>query len=165
MRNLEHLDRELFLGVNNYGDSGSRCGATMGQRVANNLIDTGVRDSKSAMSVQQYYRSKPWRRTYFVLDGSTGKDADFNRDNQPDYAPFLWLGSQGGNRFPSVINPMSDVIYQLGAQLYRNYINGGGILGWRFGTPFVGTPQAYMHVVDEPVYAAGGGNISLLVGR
>ena len=73
-------------------------------------------------------------------------------------APFIWLGSQSGNRFPSVVGADNEV-YQTAGLYYRDYINGGGILSWKPGSHTVNTPESYTFVVDEPVYIAAGGNI------
>jgi hypothetical protein len=66
-------------------------GALIGVRSGDGSIDTNARGANAAMSVSGYYQSKPWRRSYFVLNATTGQEQD--------YAPFIWLGSQSGNRF------------------------------------------------------------------
>ncbi len=88
-------------------------------RASDGSIDTSTRNANAAMSVSSYYQNKPWRRSYFVLDATAGVE--------PSYAPFIWLGSQSGNRSPSVIGADSQ-IYQTAGLYYRDYINAGGIL-------------------------------------
>ena len=149
-KNLENLDREIWLGSGNYGDTGSVAGTLIGVRAGDGSIDTSVHSSNAAMSVSSYYQNKPWRRSYFVLDATTGQEQS--------YAPFIWLGTQSGNRFPSVIGADNQV-YQAAGLYYRDYINAAGILSWRPGSNVVNTPESYGFVVDEPVYFAAGGNI------
>ena len=148
--NLENLDREIWQGAGNYGDTGSVPGTLLGVKGSDGFIDTSVRNPNAAMSVSSYYQNKPWRRTYFVLDATTGQEQS--------YAPFIWLGSQSGNRFPSVVGA-DNRAYQAAGLSYRNYIDAGGILGWVPGSHTVNTPESYGFVVDEPVYFASGGNI------
>jgi outer membrane protein assembly factor BamB len=150
-RSIQFLDREVFLGANNYGDTGGTAGALIGVRNSNGSIDTSVRNPSAAMSAGSYYQNKPWRRTYFVLDAGTGQE-------QSPYAPFLWLGSASGNRFPSVIGA-DNRIYQSAGVYYRDYIDAAGILSWKPGSPNVTTPESELMIVDEPIYYASGGNI------
>jgi hypothetical protein len=153
LKNLEHLDRELFNGANTYSDTGPQCGAMIGYRAnGTEWMDASVRDPRSAMSVMDYFGAKPYRRTFFVLDGATGNEASFT-------APFIWLGSQSGNRYPPVYNPNLAVTYQVAGSFYRNYIDCAQILGWKVGTSQLNTPSAQVHIVDEPVYYAMGGSI------
>jgi hypothetical protein len=149
-KNLENLDREIWQGIGNYGDSGGVAGTWIGVRSGDGTIDTSVRNPNAAMSVSNYYQNKPWRRSYFTLDATTG--------HEQNYAPFIWLGSQSGNRFPSIIGA-DNRVYQSAGLYYRNYIDAGGILGWTPGSPSVNTPESYTFVVDEPMYFASGGNI------
>jgi PQQ-like domain len=149
-RNLEHLDREIWQGSNDYGDLGGVAGTLIGVRASDGSIDASTRSPSAEMSVSSYYQNKPWRRSYFALDAATGQEQA--------YAPFIWLGSQSGNRFPSVVGA-DNRVYQSAGLYYRDYINGAGILGWVPGSQVVNTPESYTFVVDEPVYYAGGGNI------
>jgi hypothetical protein len=149
-RNLENLDREIWLGSGNYGDTGGVVDTLIGVRGSDGSINTSARNANAAMSVSSYYQTKPWRRSYFMLDAASGQEQS--------YTPFIWLGSQSGNRFPSVISA-DNRVYQTGGLYYRDYINGGGILSWVPGSQVVNTPESYGFVVDEPVYYAGGGNI------
>jgi hypothetical protein len=129
---------------------GGVTGALIGVRSGDGSIATNARNSNAAMSVSSYFQNKPWRRSYFVLDADTGQEQG--------YAPFIWLGSQSGSRFPSVVGA-DNRVYQSAGLYYRNYINGGGILGWAPGSQAVTTPESYPFVVDEPMYVAAGGSI------
>ncbi len=149
-KNLENLDREIWLGAGNYGDTGGVAGTLIGVRGGDGAIDTSIRSPNAAMSISSYYQNKPWRRSYFVLDAISGQEQS--------YAPFIWLGSQSGNRFPAVVGADSQV-YQPAGLYYRDYIDAAGILSWKPGSTRVNTPESYTFVVDEPVYVASGGNI------
>ncbi len=149
-KNLENLDREIWQGAGNYGDFGSTTGTLIGVRSGDGTIDTSARASNATMSLSDYYQTKPWRRSYFTLDATTGQEQT--------YAPFIWLGTQSGNRSPSAIGA-DNRVYQSAGLYYRNYINAGGILGWTPGSHAVNTPESYLFVVDEPLYMSAGGNI------
>ena len=60
-----------------------------------------------------YYETKPWRRTYFVLDRLTGLENTFDTDHdgQPEYAPVPWHGTHSGTRYPPVVG-YDGVLYQ-----------------------------------------------------
>jgi hypothetical protein len=122
----------------------------IGVRGGDGSIDTSARSSNAAMSVSSYYQNKPWRRSYFALDATTGQEQS--------YAPFIWLGPQSSNRFPSLVGA-DNRVYQAAGLFYRDYINGAGILSWTPGSYAVKTPESYGFVVDEPLYVASGGNI------
>ncbi len=149
-RALHTLDREVFLGANNYGDTGGIVETLIGVRNADGSIDTSVRNPNAGMSVSSYYQNKPWRRTYFVLDATTGLEQSA--------APFLWQGTASGNRYPSIVG-VDNRVYQAAGLYYRDYIDAAGILGWQPGSPMVTTPESEVMIVDEPIYYAAGGNI------
>jgi hypothetical protein len=149
-KNLENLDREIWQGSGNYGDFGGVAGTWIGVRSSDGTIDTSARNPNAAMSLSTYYQNKPWRRSYFVLDAISGQEQT--------NAPFIWLGTQSGNRYPSTIGA-DNRVYQSAGLYYRNYINAGGILSWVPGSHAVNTPESYLFVVDEPMYFSAGGNI------
>jgi hypothetical protein len=41
-------------------------------------------------------------RSYYLLDTATGHEItyDFNQNGQPEYAPFLGVGTHSGSRYP-----------------------------------------------------------------
>ena len=163
-KNLENLDREVWQGINKYGDSAGTCpsGTYIGV-LSNGVINTSTKNSCMAYSISSYFSSKPHRRSLFVLDAGSGKEADFTGDGKADYAPFLWMGSQSGNRYPSLILP-DNKVYQTAGKKYRSLdvgttINAGGMLSWVPGSNEVGLPESSEYIVDEPIYAAAGGNI------
>lgn len=158
--NLEHLDREAFPQLNNNGGTQTR-GTPVGPRGSDGWIDTSKPNGgNSAIGISTYFENKPWRRTVFLLDGNTGQEATFDSDGdgKREYAPFIWLGSQSGNRYPAVIGK-NRLVYQASGYLYADWINGGGITGWQMGTPLINQAESYWHAVDEPVYYAAGGNL------
>jgi hypothetical protein len=108
--------------------------------------------------ISEYFEQKPWRRTYFVLDASTGKEytSDFDQDGKPEYAPVLWQGTHSGNRYPPVVGS-DGVIYQANNYMSSPYIAGGEISGWQIGSPYISIISADWKAVDEPLaYSAGG---------
>jgi outer membrane protein assembly factor BamB len=158
--NIDQLDREVV--SNPPAASSSLRGEVLGPRGADGWINTAQSAAigTGTSNISKYFEAKPWRRTYFVLDKSTGREItyDFNGDGKAEYAPFLWAGTQSGNRFPPAVGS-DGVIYQATNIYYDSWINGGGIAGWRIGTPYISTPSAGWHPTDEPMAFAIGGNI------
>jgi hypothetical protein len=158
--NIDQLDREVV--SNPPPASSSLRGRTLGPRGADGWINTSQSAAiGSGMSnISNYYETKPWRRTYFVLNRGTGQEVtyDFNGNGTAEYAPFLWLGTQSGNRFPPAVGS-DGMIYQAANIYYDSWIDGGGIAGWRIGTPYINTPIASWHAIDEPTAFALGGSI------
>ena len=124
-------------------------------------IDTSrstVTSNGSTMPITEYLESKPWRRTYFVLDRSNGKEVtyDFDRDGNAEYAPILWVGTKSGNRYPPVVG-VDGVVYQGNNYKSDPSIAGGHISGWNIRTPYISVVNGGWNAVDEPVaYSAGG---------
>ncbi len=114
----------------------------------------------STTPITEYFEEKPWRRTYFVLDSTSGEEAtyDFDNDGQPEYAPILWFGTHSGNRFPPVVGS-DGVIYQSNNYMSDPWIPGGNIAGWKMDTPFISIPTSVWNAIDEPQAYAGGGNL------
>jgi hypothetical protein len=158
--NIDQLDREVV--SNPPSASTSLRGRTLGPRGANGLINTSQSAAigSGTSNISGYYEAKPWRRTYFVLNKNTGQEItfDFNGNGTPEYAPFLWLGTQSGNRYPPAVGS-DGLIYQATNIYYDSWINGGVIAGWQFGTPYLSTPTASWHAIDEPTAYAIGGSI------
>ncbi|CAG0952886.1 hypothetical protein ARNL5_00252, partial [Anaerolineae bacterium] len=158
--NIDQLDRQVVSGLPD--GEGSLRGKVLGPRGADGWINTSQAATigSGTSNISKYLEDKPWRRTYFVLDRSTGQEVtyDFNGNGKPEYAPFLWFGTQSGNRFPPAVGP-DGVIYQATGIYYAPWINGGGIAGWRIGTPYISTPSSGWHAIDEPTAFAIGGNI------
>jgi outer membrane protein assembly factor BamB len=120
----------------------------------------------SSTPVTAYFEEKPWRRTMFVLDRITGEEVtyDFNGDGRVGYLPALWAGTTGsGNRYPPAVGN-DGVLYFRNAYMSDREIAGGGITGWKSGTPFLSLPQSREMggngnwPVDEPSAYAVGGN-------
>ena len=55
------------------------------------ILPDGSMDFSSAL---QYLEDKPWRRSYYLLDATTGQEVtyDFDLDGRPEYAPLLNAG-------------------------------------------------------------------------
>ena len=158
--NIDNLDRQVVQGSdpNNAADMGT----PFGQRGADGWINTSQSVSISGLtaSIKDYYESKPWRRTSFVLNKDTGVEMAFDFDNngKAEYAPFLWFGPQSGNRYPAIVGS-DGLLYQSANIYYNPWIGRGVPIGWRYGTPFVSTPSAGVVPIDEPIAYAAGGNI------
>lgn len=116
-------------------------------------------ENGNTVAITEYLEQKPWRRTYFVLNRENGQEysTDFDKDGQPEYAPFLWFGTQGaGNRFPPVVGS-DQVIYMTNNYRSDTAIADGQITGWKIGTPFINIVTISKNAVDEPIgYSAGG---------
>jgi len=109
-----------------------------------------------------YFESKPYRRTVFVLEQTTGQEFTFDSDNdgKAEYAPFNWSGvTHSGSKYPPVVNGVDGVYYQATGYIAPGWISRGGPVGWKFGTQFIsrvdGSDIGYAS--DEPLaYSAGG---------
>lgn len=114
----------------------------------------------STTPITEYLETKPWRRTYFVLDRESGEEVtyDFDHDGRPEYAPFLWFGTHSGNRYPPVVGG-DGVIYQSNDFQSDPFIPWGHITGWKMDTPFISLPAQDLNAVDEPQGYASGGNL------
>jgi len=113
-----------------------------------------------AARVLQYFEEKPWRRTYIVLDRTTGREVtfDFDRDGKPEYAPVLWHGTHSGNRYPPVVGA-DDVLYQSNTYMSDHWIPAGHVSGWVFGSSSISTPSGGWKAMDEPLAYSAGGNL------
>jgi hypothetical protein len=130
-------------------------------------LDAGrANEVGSTTPITEYLASKPWRRTFFVLDRSTGQEVtfDFKGDGNSSFVPALWAGTTGsGNRYPPVVGN-DGALYFRNTYLSDGAISGGGITGWQMGTPMLSMPQARERggngnwPVDEPSAYSVGGN-------
>jgi hypothetical protein len=120
--------------------------------------DCGPRDSNglNATALVNYLQNKPYRRSYFVLDASTGLEQtyDLNEDGTPDYAPITYFGTHTGVRFPPVI-ASNGFPYQ--ATNFKT-TGRGHIAGWKTGTEYLVAPTRDM-ASDEPLGYSSGGNL------
>jgi hypothetical protein len=142
-------------------------GTPVGPRTGDGWID--------ATRITQYYEDnpapdptdpeedrlyKPWRRTYLVLDRTTGQELTFDTDGDghPEYAPLLTFNTQSGNRYPPVVGS-DKILYQTNNYMSGPWITGGHVSGWRYGTPLISTPSSRWLPVDEPAAYSAGGNL------
>jgi len=117
-----------------------------------------VTSNGSTTPITEYLEAKPWRRTYFVLNRTNGQEVtyDFDADGKAEYAPILWFGTHGGNRYPPVVGS-DGVLYQSNDFLSNPWIPRGHVSGWKMDTPYLSLPTTSTNAVDEPIgYAAGG---------
>jgi outer membrane protein assembly factor BamB len=110
--------------------------------------------------VTEYLESKPWRRTYFVLNRSNGSEytTDFDHDGRAEYAPLLWHYTHSGNRYPPVVGA-DGVLYQATDYMSDPWIPGGHIAGWKIGTPYLSVVSSVWMAVDEVLSYSAGGNM------
>ena len=104
-----------------------------------------------ATTALNYFASKSWRRTVFVLDRFTGVERET--------APVLWAGNDGsGTRYPPVIGA-DGVLYQQNSYLANSFIPGGQVSGWQPGNKYITVASSDWGAIDEPHAAAAGGNM------
>ncbi len=123
-----------------------------------NTSQPNVTSNGETLPITEYFEEKPWRRTYFVLDRSTGQEVtyDFDQDGKPEYAPILWFGTHSGNRYPPIVGS-DGVLYQSNDLISDSSIPWGHISGWEVNTPFISLPAPGRNAIDEPqAYTAGG---------
>jgi outer membrane protein assembly factor BamB len=110
--------------------------------------------------IVEYFESKPWRRTYFVLNLSSGieRTYDFDSDGKFEYAPILWFGTHSGNRYPPIVGS-DGIIYQGNSYYSDMWIPGGNISGWQVDSPHISIVNSGWNAVDEPIAYSAGGNL------
>ncbi|MGD2158980.1 MAG: PQQ-like beta-propeller repeat protein [Anaerolineales bacterium] len=142
------------------GVTGQESGGWVSGTTTIDMSQPNVTANGSTKAVTEYFEEKPWRRTYFVLDRSTGEEItyDFDKDGKTEYAPFLWFWNETGNRYPPVVGG-DEVIYQSNTLYSDPYIPGGHITGWKMDTPFISVPNTGWNAVDEPQAYTAGGNL------
>ena len=103
------------------------------------VMDTSKSAIQGALPLTEYFETKPWRRTLFVLDMATGKEytTDFDNDGKPEFAPFTWNGGDGTQgRYPPLVGP-DGVVYISNTFESDTAIPDGGLVGWKIGTPYI----------------------------
>jgi hypothetical protein len=136
-------------------------GTPRGIRLESGWIDTSLpvhSPNGTIPSNSDYGEAFPEDRTYLVLDRRTGREVvyDFDGDGKPEYAPILWWGTRGGNRYPPLVAADGN-LYQTNMFLSDDWIPGGNISGWQPHTPLISTPVSRWAASDEPIaYSAGG---------
>lgn len=163
---IQHLERDEIFPNNQQDPRGVMVGP-VGQEPGDWVAGTPTIDTSrpnttehgSTTPITEYFEQKPWRRTVFVLDRLTGEEytTDFDKDGKPEYAPFLWFGSDGaGNRYPPIVGS-DGVIYMSNNYMSDGAIPGGNIVGWKIGTPHISIALDGWSAIDEPLaYSAGG---------
>jgi outer membrane protein assembly factor BamB len=114
-----------------------------------------------AKRITDYYEEHPERRTYLVLNRSTGEEYAFDSDGDGrlEYAPFLWGGStHSGNKYPPVIGS-DGVLYQFGNYISDPWIARGHVTGWKFGTEFISLVARTISPIDELHSFSAGGDL------
>ncbi|MDD3826522.1 MAG: PQQ-binding-like beta-propeller repeat protein [Anaerolineae bacterium] len=119
-----------------------------------NTLPDGTVDAEQAF---QYFESKPWRRVYFVLDATTGKEItfDFDQDGRPEYAPFMKVGTHSGTVYPAVVDA-AGTIYTFNNYGPDKYDQGPA--GWQFGARSI-IPTTSLTAPDEPLALSMGGDV------
>ncbi len=165
---LQHLERLDIFGNYNPDDAsldayrGSLRSPRLTSGSYSGWLDTNRSNTFGPITTKSntaYFKEKPWRRTYFVLDALSGEEATFDFDNdgrRQEYAPILWHGTHSGNRYPPVVGN-DTVLYQSNLYMFDRWIGAGQVSGWKFGTPYISTPSKKWAAMDEAMaYSAGG---------
>jgi outer membrane protein assembly factor BamB len=155
-------DRVLFAGSNNYipgyqlekinRREAWPAGAAQWDSIGP-VDDAGWIDASRFVA---YLKTHPTRRTLFVLDRATGKQAEC--------APILWWGNPSGNRYPPAVGPDA-VVYTNAPWAYSPDFPKGRIAAWRMGTPLLfpipdlrsgldsnDEPEAYAIIGEDCIY-------------
>ncbi|MCB0139351.1 MAG: PQQ-like beta-propeller repeat protein [Caldilineaceae bacterium] len=112
--------------------------------------------------------NKPWRRTTIMLDAVTGAEItlDTDGDGNPEYAPFLSVGTKSGNQYPPLLMPdqsgtPNQVLYKLNFAEYQPEwnISRGAVMGWQPDAPRTLRLTNAEFAIDEPVALSGAGNL------
>ncbi|MEM9773893.1 MAG: PQQ-binding-like beta-propeller repeat protein [Chloroflexota bacterium] len=110
--------------------------------------------------VAEYLENKPWRRGVIVLNTSNGQEHTFDSDNdgRPEYAPFMFVGTKSGNRYPPLV--INDGLY---AQNMSQALSGWSISRatlskWEPGSPGLGY-VGISHAIDEPFADSAAGEM------
>ncbi|PIR43918.1 hypothetical protein COV24_00105 [candidate division WWE3 bacterium CG10_big_fil_rev_8_21_14_0_10_32_10] len=114
-------------------------------------------------TISGYFENKPYRRTVFVLDAATGGELTYSYTREDGttgntYAPYLWSGTSSGPRYPAVVGG-DGVIYMQNNYRSDLWIAGGGLSGWKFGTPILSIGNKNWTAVDEPHSFSTAGNV------
>lgn len=135
-----------------YGLFRDEDGTILGGDLGNNYRD--------ATSIMQYFENKPWRRTYFVLNRSTGQEItyDFDGDSKAEYAPFLYAGTSTGPMYPVSIGPDGRMYTYNHMQYSSTTAQRGDVVGWEIDTSKVYVRTGGTFSSDEPVVWSMGGN-------
>ena len=103
-----------------------------------------------ASRILNYFSAKPWRKSVFVLNRTTGVEEET--------APVLWTGTHSGSRYPPVVGS-DNVLYQQNNYMSDPFIAGGQVAGWSPGIPYITVVNSDWAAVDEPHAASAGGNL------
>lgn len=112
--------------------------------------------------------NKPWRRSVIVLNASDGSEFTFDsdQDQNPEYAPFSYVGTKSGNRYPPITIPttnssgaVNDLLYSQNMYQHRTgwEIPRAKLMGWQLGTQYL-LPVGGDFALDEPFANSAGGS-------
>ncbi len=118
----------------------------LGQRPGKWVANTPTIDATPTLD---YLNAKPWRRSVFVLDQTTGEQAGV--------APIPWAWTHNGTRYPPIIGG-DGALYNLNSYLSDPAIAGGHISAWEPDSPYISLISADWNAVDEPMGVSAGGN-------
>ncbi len=110
--------------------------------------------------ILDYLQKNPQRRTLFVLERRTGQEFTFVHNSGPGYAPFLYTGTQNGQRYPAIVGP-DGVLYAYNKYWVDSHpVYRGQVTGWTLGSRYISLVSgAKTNAVDEPLAASGGGQL------
>lgn len=103
----------------------------------------------NAQRFTNYLKANPTRRTFFVFDRLTGVE-------NPEYAPFLWVGNWSGNSYPPAIGPDGIVyVHAMWKKLVGDPYLKGRVAGWQMGTSLIRPlPDANSELDSQDEYGA-----------
>ncbi len=100
------------------------------------------------------HNHKPWRREYYVINQSDGKEFTFDSDGDglKEYIPVLYWRAESGPMYPPVVGP-NNIAY-ITARYLRGYV-----MGWNIDQPqYLSFPDSTSFALDEPAGLSMGGN-------
>ena len=148
----------------------SGAGPTNGDDFIPNVSTIPSNRRASMTNAISYFNSYPYRRVYYFIDLTDGKEMvfDANNDGTRDlYPPLMMVGTNSGTRPPVVLGRdmltnQFDLVYSFNKYTSQGYAN--GVAGWKITDPNrwyeVINPSQGQSQYDEPMmYSASGNNI------
>lgn len=104
-----------------------------------------------------YLEDKPWRRSFYLLDATSGQERtyDVDDDGELEYAPLMNFGTNSGQHYPPAIGP-DRTIYT--SNMFSDVKYDNGISGWELEADTI-APRIDIGAGDEPIGHAVGGNV------
>lgn len=146
---------------------GEQFGAVLGPTVApqswasgNPVIDASrVTEYLENNPNPQPHRHMPWRRSFIMLERSSGNEYTFDSDGDGygEYMPYAWWGTNSGNRYPPIVG--SDGIIYANNMYEHTGDPKGRVMGWRLGTKYLSIMPGQGAIAEPQAISAGGSKI------